>query len=316
MAMNRVQMQRGLSMVEFMALYGSEGQCEAALERARWPHGFVCPSCLGHLSTTFERAGRTHWQCRRCRHQTTVTAGTLFGSSKVPLRTWFLAMHLLTQAKNNVSALELKRHLGVSYPAAWRIKHKLMVAMAEREAGRQLSGRVEIDDAYLGGEHPGTPGRGSPNKVPFVIAVGTRGDDQPCEVVLRCMDFTKDNVSQLANASLAPEAHVLSDGLPAFRILRAEVAAHTAIVTGAGRAAAQHPEFQAVNIVLGNLKTAITGTYHAFKFAKYAPRYLADFQYRFNRRLDLRTILPRLTVAAAHAKPCPEKQLRLAEFAC
>ncbi len=83
-------------------------------------------------------------------------AGTIFDSSKLPLTTWFLAMHLLTQSKNNVSALELKRHLGVSYPTAWLLKHKLMQVMADREQGRQLKGRIEIDDAYLGGEKPGT----------------------------------------------------------------------------------------------------------------------------------------------------------------
>ena len=81
-------------------------------------------------------------------------------------------MHLMTQAKNNVSALELKRHLGVSYPTAWLLKHKIMEVMLLREASRQLTGRVEIDDAYLGGEvHGGKAGRGSPNKVPFAAAV-------------------------------------------------------------------------------------------------------------------------------------------------
>ena len=84
----------------------------------------------------------------------------------LPLTIWFLAMHLLTQAKNNVSALELKRHLGVRYKTAWLLKHKLMQVMSEREAPRQLDGRVEIDDAYLGGELPGgKSGRGSENKV-------------------------------------------------------------------------------------------------------------------------------------------------------
>ena len=81
--------------------------------------------------------------------------GTIFEATQLPLTTWFLAMHLLAQAKNNVSALELKRHLGVRYKTAWLLKHKLMQVMSEREASRQLDGRVEIDDAYLGGELPG-----------------------------------------------------------------------------------------------------------------------------------------------------------------
>lgn len=99
MAINRVQMQPGLSMREFMQRYGTEAQCEAALAAARWPKGFVCPACHCRRHTTFERAGRTHGQCPRCRHQTTVTSATIFASTKLPLATWFLAMHLMTQAK-------------------------------------------------------------------------------------------------------------------------------------------------------------------------------------------------------------------------
>lgn len=162
------------------------------------------------------------------------------------------------------------------------------------------------DDAYLGGERPGTRGRGSPNKVPFVIAVDTRDGNKPHQVAIRCMPFTKDAVSLWANTALHADTHALSDGLPAFRALADEVAVHQPIITGSGRAAATHPEFRCVNIVLGNLKTAITGTYHAFKFTKYAPRYLAEFQYRFNRRYNLRSILPRLLRAAAITRPWAE----------
>lgn len=314
MAINQVQMQPGLSLLEFMQQYGTEARCRQALAKTRWPRGFVCPSCHCRLHTTFQRGGRDYWQCQRCRHQTTATSGTIFAASKLPLTKWFLAMHLLTQAKNNVSALELKRQLGVSWRTAWRIKHKLMQVMAEREARRQLSGRVEIDDAYLGGERPGTPGRGSPNKIPFVMAVSTVGQGQPHQVVVRCAPFKSDAMRDWANAALSADAAVVSDGLPAFQVLRDEVASHLAIVTGSGRASVEHPEFQWVNVMLGNLKTAINGTYHAFKFAKYAPRYLADFQYRFNRRYDLRSILPRLIYGAANTSPWPEHQLRRAEL--
>ena len=94
--------------------------------------------------------------------KTAVMCGTIFEAAKLPLTTWFLAMHLLTQAKNNISALELKRHLGVRYKTVWLLKHQLMQVMSEREAPRQLDRRVEIDDAYLGGELPGgKSGRGA-----------------------------------------------------------------------------------------------------------------------------------------------------------
>lgn len=158
MAMNRVQFQRGLSIAEFMDRYGTDEKCAAALEQSRWPAGFCCPDCGDERHSRFIREGRTHWQCHRCRTQTTVTAGTIFQASKLPLSRWFLAMHLLTQATNNVSALELKRHLGVCYKTAWLVKHKLLEVMAAREERRVLNGRIEIDDAYLGGEKPGKRG--------------------------------------------------------------------------------------------------------------------------------------------------------------
>jgi hypothetical protein len=116
------------------------------------------------------------FQCHACRHKTTLTSGTIFHSSKLPLTTWFQAMHFPTQSKNNVSALELMRLIGVCYRTAWRLKQ-----MAERESPRKLEGRVEVDDAYLGGAHlGGKRGRGSQNKVPFIAAVATSQEAVHC----------------------------------------------------------------------------------------------------------------------------------------
>lgn len=313
MPINRVQFQKGLSLGEFMMRYGSEEQCIAALQQSRWPNGFVCPACHDPRHSVFVRDGREHFQCCRCRHQTTVTSATIFADTKLPLRLWFLAMHLLTQSKNNVSALELMRHLGVGYKAAWRIKHKLMTVMDLREQGRVLSGRVEVDDAYLGGEKPGTPGRGSENKIPFVVAVQTTDQGHPLYLRLAPLRFTADELGRWARGALAPDTHLVSDGLHGFRAAAGEVAEHERHIVGSGRQAVEHPAFTAVNIVLGNLKTAITGTYHAFDFAKYGHRYLAEVAYRFNRRFDLSAILNRLLRAAALTAPWPEPRLRLAE---
>jgi ribosomal protein L37AE/L43A len=173
MPMNRVQFQAGLSMPEFLERYGTEDKCRAALQAARWPQGFVCPACGGAARrTSFERGALRYWQCAGCQRQTSLISGTIFEASKLPLSRWFLAMQLLTQAKNNVSALELKRQLGVSYRSAWLIKHKILEAMRMAESDRKLDGRIEVDDAYFGGEFSGgKTGRGTDNKVPFVAAV-------------------------------------------------------------------------------------------------------------------------------------------------
>jgi transposase-like protein len=314
MAMNKVQFQKGLSMAEFMERYGSVEQCEQAVMSWRWPQGFVCPSCGNGNSSSFRRGTLLYLQCSGCRYQCSLISGTLFEATKLALTRWFLAMHLLTQAKNNVSALELMRHLGVSYRTAWLVKHKLMEAMRQREQGRQLSGRVEIDDAYLGGEHSGgKSGRGSENKVPFLGAVQTTEDGQAVLACLSPRPFTKEAVADFMGHSLVLPLTLVSDGLGCFTVAATLGAVHERVVTGGGAASAKLPQFRAINTVLGNLKTALTGTYHAFKFAKYAHRYLAEFQYRFNRRFDLSHILQRLATGAVCTPPQPRRIIRLAE---
>jgi ribosomal protein L37AE/L43A len=314
MAMNRVQFQAGLSMAEFLDRYGSEAQCEAALVASRWPSGFRCPECARAQHTSFTRAGRRYWQCGTCRHQCSSISGTIFESTKLGLRRWFLAMHLLTQAKNNVSALELRRHLGVCYKTAWLMKHKIMEVMRLREDSRQLDGRVEIDDAYLGGEHPdGKRGRGSENKVAFIAAVQTTDQGQAQYACFSCQPFTSEAIAMFAAKSLATSARVISDGLWCFGAVKLIGAEHQRVITGGGPSSAKLPQFKAINTVLGNLKTALSGTYHAFDFVKYAHRYLAEVQYRFNRRFDLANILARLLRAASLTVPRPMSVIRLAE---
>jgi len=315
MAINRVQFQRGLPMAQFMVRYGTQEQCHAALVASRWPNGFVCGECGCTRHSTFLRDGLRYWQCSACREQTTVTCGTVFQATKLPLTSWFLAMHLLTQAKNNVSALELKRHLGVRYKAAWLMKHKLLQVMLVREDTRRLNGRVEIDDAYLGGRLPGgKSGRGSENKVSFIAAVQTTDAGHPLWACLQKLEFTKEAIAKWARKSLCASAEVVTDGLWCFQAVTATGATHERTVTGGGAASVKLEQFRAVNTLLGNLKTAFAGTYHSFDFAKYAHRYLAEVQYRFNRRFDLSTIFVRLMRASAVTKPHPERLLPAAEL--
>ena len=317
MAQNKVQYQQGLSIPEFFDDYGSPEQCEALVRSWRWPNGFVCPRCPGSWHSEFRRQQRLYFQCSACRYQCSLVSGTIFESSKLALPTWFLAMHLMTQAKNNVSALELKRHLGVSYPTAWLLKHKIMEVMLLREESRQLTGRVEIDDAYLGGEvRGGKAGRGSPNKVPFVAAVQTTESGQPVLMCLSQRPFTKESIQAFAQKSLAAPATVVSDGLGCFTAVQGTGILHEPHVTGGGAASVKHPSFLAVNTALGNIKTSLSGTYHAFGFRKYGHRYLAQVQYLFNRRFNLRAVLERLARAASQVKPCGLRAIRAAELHC
>ena len=317
MAMNPIQFQSGMSLNQLFEHYGTEAQCEAALEVARWPHGFECPQCAGKTHSRFQVGRNRYWQCSACRCQTSLRSGTIFQASKLPLQRWFQALFLLGQSKNGIAALELKRQLGVSYPTAWRIKHKLMQVMCEREQRRTLHGTIVIDDAYLGGKHGGKRGRGSENKVPFVAAVQVNADSQPQVLRLDPVPgFGHEAMRDWAERYLAPASEVLSDGLNCFTAVETVGMAHQREVVGTQRHSTDMPCFAWINILLGNLKTALAGTYHAFGFRKYAQRYLAEHQYRFNRRFDLQAMLPRLLRAAATTAPRSEAWLRLAEHSC
>ena len=155
MAMNRVQFQKGMSLSEFTSRYATEEACERELEAQRWPRGFVCPACASREYSNFRRGRLLYYQCCECRHQASLIAGTVMASSKLGLRLWFQAAYVLSQAKNNVSALELMRHLGVCYQTAWSLKHKLMEAMWTRARRRTLAGTEQIDEAFLGGQASG-----------------------------------------------------------------------------------------------------------------------------------------------------------------
>src|SRR3974390_2695490 len=117
--------------------------------------------------------GVAQWFCRK---QTSVRAGTIFASSKLPLRIWFAAMYHLTQSKQGISSLELSRRLGITQNAAWKMKHKLAQVMVERNATKRLKGKVQMDDAYLGGERAGPPGRGAVGKTPLLAPRATTAD--------------------------------------------------------------------------------------------------------------------------------------------
>ncbi len=311
MTLNRIQFQKGLSIPAFLSRYGSEAQCVEALVQARWPDGFVCPQCGHSHASRFER-GRQHlWQCARCRVQTSLTAGTPMADTKLPLQVWWLAIYLVSQAKNGVAALELARQLGVCYRTAWLIKHKVMSAMADRERSRRLDGEVQIDDAYLGGERAGGPGQPQwRNKVPFIAAVSLH-QGRPRYLRLDVVSsFRRSVVHTWAQQALAPGTHVVSDGLTAFTGVGWAGLTHDAIVTGSGRKGAQQPRLRWVNTILGNLKTALSGTHHAVDFPKYGARYLHAHAYRFNRRFNLAAMVPRLASALAGAGRLTEQQLR------
>lgn len=313
MARNRIQFQKGLSEARFAVLYGSEERCREALASWRWPDGFICPKCRGREHCVL--AHRHLYQCNACRRQTSLTAGTIFDSTKVALTTWFRAMYLITQTKQGVSLIELGRRLGVTQTTAWKIKTKLAEVMRIAGETDRLDGRIEMDDAYLGGQRSGgKTGRGSPGKKPIVVAVQTSEDGRPSRIKLRRIArFKRKRVKSIAKKIIAEGATVVTDGLKCFRGVADAGCRHVAMTTGSGRKAARHPAFKWVNIMLGNIKTSIAGTYRAIR-KKHMVRYLAEFEWRFNHRFDLAAMIPALGRAAVRTPPATYSYLKWADY--
>ena len=192
------------------------------------------------------------------------------------------------------------------------MRHKLMQVMMEHERAHPLRGIVELDDAYFGGERSGGKcGRGSPGKTPCVAAVETNDGGHPLRMKLAVVKgFRLTEIAASAQQHLGTGTRVVSDGLACFNGVTAAGCVHEPIVTGGGKAAVERPEFRWVNTILGNVKSALRGTYQAVR-PKYAQRYLAEFEYRFNRRFDPREIIPRLVYVALRTQPMPERLLKL-----
>jgi hypothetical protein len=335
MAMNLIQFQPGLTMVEFFERYGTEANCRRALYEARWPKGFRYPACGDRRRSTFRRERQTYYQCRTCQHQTTLIAGKLFAATKLPLRAWFIAIYALTKTKTNMAAL--KRFLTA---AGWSTDASVggvlpnCVATQTQDhahhdrmwrsppiggfctTGRRVSGWRPRGGKKRNG---GKSGRRSENKQPFLIAVVTDENlEHPTFAVIepiRAFDDTA--MIDWGGRRLAPQAEVFTDGLGCFRRFADADHPHTILQTAGGRAATQVAGAKWVNILLSNVKRAISGRYHAIRQAKYARRYLAEAAYRFNRRFRLRELVPRLLHAMLLCKPCSEASLRLAcNFLC
>jgi hypothetical protein len=310
---NKVQFQKGYSLVEFMKDYGSETQCREALFLWRWPKVYVCQDCGS--SSYCALKSRPVYQCNHCHHQHSLTSSTIFDSTKLPLTIWFLAIHLLTQAKTGLSALALHRQLGVSYNTAWSIKHKLMQVMKERDDSKPLSGIIQLDDVYWGGEcRGGKRGRGSPNKTPFVTAVSVDPQGHPVAMSMTVVEgFRSKEIERWAKRHLSAGSHVVSDGLACFTAVKQAQCQHTSIVTGGGPECVTLKSFTWVNTAIGNIKRSINGAYHSIS-PKHLPRYLAEFCYRYNRRIKLEDMLPRFSYIAVRTPPMPNRLLALAEI--
>lgn len=271
------------NILEFQRRFDSEEACEAVLFRWRWPDGFRCPRCGGKEATRLST--RCLYQCRSCRHQVSVTAGTAMHKSKLPLRVWFWAIFLVARHKKGISALQLRADLGLgSYQTAWLLLHKIRACFGESPAF-PLLGLVEVDEAYVGGTEKGVwPGRSASSKGIVVTAVEVRAAGRLGSARMKVIpDVRRESLVPFVEESVDPRATVATDGWAAFNELDRLGYHRERHVSKGPRNAPFRPVLNGVHLLISNLKTWLRGQFHGVS-RKYLPAYVAEFLYRFNRR--------------------------------
>lgn len=293
------------TLMDFERRFPGEAECREYLAALRWPAGFVCPQCRGAAAWRMDRG---LWLCRDCRHQTSVMAGTVFQNSHVPLTLWFRAMWQVTSQKHGISALGLQRILGLrSYRTAWALLHKLRRAMV-RPGRERLSGVVEVDEAYWGGEEEGVIGRKTVDKALISVAVEERGKGLG-RVRLRRIPTTDRKVLHgfIAEA-VETGSTVRTDGLHAYL----DLSGYTHERQIQRRQPPGVHVLPRVHRVISLLKRWLLGTHQGAISHAYLDDYLNEFTFRFNRRSSQSRgkLFYRLAQQAVAVEPVPVKSWR------
>ena len=295
-----------VTLPEWIKKFGTDEACQKHLESQRWPSGFVCSRCEGTKAWTVQRSDRIAplYECAACHYQASVTVGTIFHRTKVSLSVWFLAIFLLAVDKRGISALTLSRKLGLSYPTAWLMHHKIQQAMAERNGHYQLGGIVELDDAYFGGQShgPGKRGRGT-DQDPVVVGVSLTAQGHPQYVFLETVsDLGEATVKSVLRRRVEDLGVWKSDGAAVYASAARDHEADHQVTRS--RDPEAHEVFHGVNSVISNAKTFIDGTYRGRGRAR-RQLYLEEFAYRFNRRFFGTRIADQLLIACVASTPHP-----------
>ncbi len=284
-----------ISFLEWQSRFHDEAACREALKALKWSDGFICPRC-GHHHANFI-SSRAIYQCGACQHQTSLTAGTLFHRSHLPLQKWFWAIYFMGSDKGGISAVRLSQLIEVNWRTARLLLKKRRKAMGHKDNLYALHGTIEVDDALVGGKHAGKRGRGAEGKTAVLIACESR-EKRAGYIAMNAVDSVNHStVASFVKKTIANDQIVHSDALSALNII-SKTQHHEARVTPANKVDGGLPW---VHIAIGNLKTFLLGTFHGVS-GKYLQEYLDEFCYRFNRRFFEKEIPNRLlNLAVIHA---------------
>jgi len=288
-----------VNLVRLVDDFHSEDRCRAYLEELRWPDGLECPRC--HGKTISRIVQRNQFDCDSCRYQFSVTAGSTFHDSHLPLWKWFLAVYLMCESKKGISSKQLERTLGVSYKTAWYLTHRIRDAMGSVEES-PLVGVVEVDETLIGGKVEGE-GRGyRENKSVVIGAVQRDGGKVRLRVIPNTrrghvLDFIEANVDASAIYTDELKSYVGATGS----------ARHDTVSHKMEEWVRGDVHTQSVESVWSLFKRSIVGSYHRLS-VKHLPAYLDEMEWRFNNR-DNPYLFRDTLLVLLHSDPLPYKEL-------
>jgi transposase-like protein len=292
-------MKEPVSILEFQQRFKTDEDCLQEIIRKRWPSGFQCPHCGSRNIARLSK--RRAFQCNSCRKQTSITAGTIFEKTRIPLLKWFYMIFLIANDKGGASALRLTKLLGMRYDTVWHIVQKLRAAMGERDELYQLCGSIEIDEGFFGGsDKGGRRGRGAKKKVPVLVFVESKGDSAGMlkMQVLEC-GITMPSIRETVDNRVKPAQFFEADGFGVYGILSAMGHRVTS------RKTLQHEQGKRlvwVHKAISLAKRFILGTYHGVS-GKHLQHYLDEFCFRWNRRRFGTGVFMRLVATASWCAP-------------
>jgi transposase-like protein/ribosomal protein L37AE/L43A len=298
-----------MDLITFQRKFGTEKACQKRLFLLKWPDGYRCPRCGETGSYHIETRGL--YQCKACKHQTSLTAGTVMHKTRTPLVKWFWAIYLLSTDKRGYSALALSRKLNIGIKCAWMMLHKIRNAMGARDAKYQLAGLIQVDDAFFkGGVDKGGDKRGrGTSKVPVLVMAATRKEAITFAKMEILERVDSEHVQSILERHVSPGQSIKSDGLAVFNVVKGMGHTHTPEVVYAKRNAPNYDALKWVNILVSNAKAFLLGTYHGV-MKKHLQRYLNEFCYRFNRRFWAAQGFDRLLLACTKASTVTYAELR------
>jgi transposase-like protein len=265
-----------MNLVKLVEQFSDEKKCRAYLEALRWPDGPKCPRCQSVV--VYRVKERDQFDCDSCRYQFSVTAGTIFNDTHLPLWKWFIAVYLMMEAKKSLSACQMQRTLKVAYRTAWYLCHRIRKAIEEAKVKPQLTGTVEVDETYVGGKYDARRQRGPWEKQP-VIGLIQRGGNFEARTI---PTPSKKILTGIVSDRVSPDATVYTDEYRAYTALD-KTYSHESVNHSAEEWVRGKVHTNSVESAWSLFKRSIIGSFHQIS-KKHMDAYLDEFEWRFNNR--------------------------------